>query len=185
MSVWQPGPRPEWVAALNQLGNPAWLSLDEAGLLEEAARNTGLDDFGDEGFREPLAIFLRALEDEAELNFVGRVLALSDVLNLLENRLKMTAARKASPEIANERIERPIFITGLPRTGTSVLHELLARDPANRPNTQTKWLRSQTSPATRDRKRVANERACRAGTRFSHRRWCRRSSRRGSRLPVR
>ena len=131
-SVWQPGPRPEWVRSLNQTGRPDWVRLDEASLLTEAAANTGLDDFGADDFREPLRIFLAALEEEAKLHFIGRVLARADVLNLLENRLRMTDARKRQPEIAAERIERPLFITGMPRTGTSVLHELLGRDPANR-----------------------------------------------------
>jgi hypothetical protein len=131
-SVWRPGPRPEWLRSLNDVGCPGWVRLDEASLLEEAAASTGLSDFGGDDFREPLEIFLASLEEEADLHLVGRILARGDVLNLLENRLRMTEARKRHPEIAAERVERPIFITGLPRTGTSILHELLGRDPANR-----------------------------------------------------
>ncbi len=131
-SVWQPGPRPDWVRAINAVGDPSWVSLDEAVLIDEAMRNTGLSDFGGDAFREPLAIFLDALDREAELHLLGRILARGDVLNLLENRLHMTEARRRNPEIAQERIERPIFITGLPRTGTSILHELLGQDPVNR-----------------------------------------------------
>lgn len=132
MAGWQPGARPAWVSGLNALGSPAWIELDEAALLEEASRNTGLSDFGGDEFREPLAIFLEALEGEAKLNFVGRVLAKGDVLNLLENRLLLTDTRKRNPEIAREEVRAPIFITGLPRTGTSILHELLGQDPAHR-----------------------------------------------------
>ena len=131
-SKWQPGERPEWVSALNSLGKAAWVSLDEAELLEEAQRNTGLRDFGDDAFRQPLRIFLDSLEREAQLNLIGRVLARSDVLNLLENRLRMWETRRLHPEIDDELIQRPIFITGLPRTGTSILHEVLGCDPGNR-----------------------------------------------------
>ena len=128
----QPGPRPEWVRSLCALGSPEWIPLDEASLLEEAQRNTGLSDFGADDFRDPLRIFLDALQGEARLHLVGRVLARGDVLNLLENRLRMTDARRRHPEIAHQEVESPIFITGLPRTGTSILHDVLGQDPAHR-----------------------------------------------------
>ncbi len=131
-NVWQPGPRPEWVRSLNLQGRPEWISLDERSLVDEAVRRTGLRDFGGERFWEPFRIFLRALEDEAQLHFAGRVLVRGDLLNWLENRLQMTDWRRRHPEIDAERIERPLFITGLPRGGTSILHELLAQDPAHR-----------------------------------------------------
>jgi hypothetical protein len=120
------------VCGLNALGDPAWIGLGQAELLEEAVRRTGLEDFGSDDFREPLALFLDALEREAQLHLVGRVLARADVLNLLENRLRMTETRKRQPEIGDEALERPIFLTGLPRTGTSILHEVLGCDPAHR-----------------------------------------------------
>jgi len=132
MGVWQPGPRPGWARVLNSVGSPRWVSLEVDELLEEAAGNAGLADFGGDAFREPLSLFLESIDKEAELNFIGRMLARSDVLNLLENRLRMTETRKCHPEIDSEEIHRPIFITGLPRTGTSILHELLGQDPAHR-----------------------------------------------------
>jgi hypothetical protein len=131
-SVWQPGPRPAWVRTLNRLGDRETLSLDAGELLREATARTGLGDFGGEHWREGFEIFVSALEDEAQLNFVGRVLARSDVLNWLENRLRITDARKRHPEIDDERVEKPVFILGLPRTGTSILHDLLGADPASR-----------------------------------------------------
>lgn len=131
-SAWQPGPRPAWVRALNRLGDPRQLSLDPDRLLEEARTRTGLSDFGGDDWREGYERFLEALESEAQLHFVGRVLARSDVLNWLENRLRMAEARRQHPEIDAERVERPVFITGLPRTGTSILHDLLGHDPASR-----------------------------------------------------
>ncbi|HXK21798.1 MAG TPA: sulfotransferase, partial [Myxococcota bacterium] len=95
----QPGPRPAWVRALNESCDPRWISLDPDALLAEAQRNTGLSDFGGDGFQQGLRVFLRAVEDEAQLHFVGRALTRGDVLNLLENRLRIADWRKRHPEI--------------------------------------------------------------------------------------
>ena len=131
-SDWRPGPRPAWVQALHSIADPAWIRLDADALLDEARTRTGLSDFGDAAFQEPYRIFVRALVEEAKLHALGRLIARSDLVNWLENRLGLTSFRKRHPEIAAEAVERPIFITGLPRTGTSILHELLACDPAHR-----------------------------------------------------
>jgi hypothetical protein len=128
----QPGPRPEWVAALNASCDPSWISLDADALLAEAQKSTGLSDFGGDGFQQGMRVFLRAVDAEAQLHYLGRSLTRGDVLNLLENRLRMTEWRKRHPEIDAVKIEKPIFIMGLPRTGTSILHELLSQDPAHR-----------------------------------------------------
>jgi hypothetical protein len=132
MSVWQPGARPKWVRGLNRLGDPKWVSLDGDVLVDEAIAATGLDDFGGASWREGFEVFVAALEREAQLHFVGRVLARGDIHNWLTNRLSMTEARRRNPAIDEIAIERPLFITGLPRTGTSILHELLGCDPASR-----------------------------------------------------
>jgi hypothetical protein len=111
---------------------PEWVRLDPDELLEEAQRSTGLRDFGGDAFLEPYRIFLRACESEAKLHALGRLLVRGDVLTWLENRLRLHEARRRDPSIAAQRIECPIFITGLPRTGTTILHELLMQDPDNR-----------------------------------------------------
>ena len=129
---WQPGPRPQWVHSLHAAVRPDWIGLDPDELLEAAQRTTGLHDFGGDGFLEPYRIFVRACDREAKLHALGRMLVRGDVLTWLENRLRLEDARKRDPEIAAQRIERPIFITGLPRTGTTILHELFMQDPANR-----------------------------------------------------
>ncbi|MEN8160922.1 MAG: sulfotransferase [Myxococcota bacterium] len=129
---WRPGPRPGWVQALHTIADPAWIALDADALLEETRRRTGLDDFGDPDFLEPYRLFVRALDTEAQLHALGRLIARSDLVNWLENRLGLVAWRKREPAIAETPVERPLFITGLPRTGTSILHELLACDPAHR-----------------------------------------------------
>lgn len=132
MSTLQPGPRPEWVQRFNSVGDPGWIPIDGASLIEEARARTGLSDFGGDSWRAGYDVFVAALENEAQLNLVGRVLARSDLLNWLENRLRITETIQRNPEISGERIDAPIFITGLPRTGTSILHELLGQDPAHR-----------------------------------------------------
>jgi len=106
--------------------------LEERSLLEAASRETGLEDFGGDEFREPLRQILRGLETEAHLTPLGRVVARRDLLGLLTNRLRLTEDRKRHPAIAGERIARPFFIIGLPRTGSTLLHHLIGQDPASR-----------------------------------------------------
>ena len=130
--IWQPGPRPAWVRSLHAAMDPRWIRLEADELLDEATRRTGLADFGGDAFAEPYRIFVKALDEEAKLHPIGRILARGDVRSWLENRLLLTDARRRSPEIAREQVRAPLFITGLPRTGTSILHELLAQDPAHR-----------------------------------------------------
>ena len=117
--------------ALQRVGVPL-VRLDEERLLTEATRRTGLSDFGDEWFRDPLRRLLDAYEKEAALTTLGRLIARNDILRLLENRLRLIDTWKRHPEILSTPICQPIVIIGLPRTGTTILHELLAQDPANR-----------------------------------------------------
>ena len=106
--------------------------LEENALCERASRMTGLSDFGDDAFRAPMRRVLSAYDGEAALTFIGRVAAWKHTLMLLTTRLQLVEARKRNPAIAAERIRRPIFITGLPRSGSTLLQRLLAQDPANR-----------------------------------------------------
>ena len=137
---WQPPERPEWLTRFHE-ETKSWdasavapLQVDE--LIATAQRNTGLSDFGDDSWREPFEILVRAVEEEAELHFFGRLWTRQDFIHFLETRLHIEATYKAHPEIEDTEIERPVFITGLPRSGTSILFELLAQDdrflaPAN------------------------------------------------------
>ena len=108
------------------------VSLDEQRLLDAACRETGIPSFGDEGFREPLRLLLRALESEGRLTLLGRIAARADIAGLLTTRLRLEADRKRYPAIADEAIRRPLFVVGLPRTGSTLLHHLLAQDPGGR-----------------------------------------------------
>jgi hypothetical protein len=135
--TWSPRSRPEWLEELNafgrQLGTPAALvSLDEPSLLDAARTAAGLDDFGDGEWREGLHVFARALEEEADLNLLGRIMARNDIVRALVNRLETRATLAQHPEIAEERIDTPLLVVGTGRSGTSLLHELLAQDPRHR-----------------------------------------------------
>ena len=111
------------------------IALNDEALLQKAAAQTGLSDFGDDSFREPFGILLRSLREEARLNTQGVILMQRTLLRLLTNRLRTEAAFAAHPEMTQTPIERPLYILGFPRTGTTLLHNLLACDPASR------WLR--------------------------------------------
>lgn len=130
---WQAPPHPEWLAAMNREGGyfnlSAVVPLDENSLLQQACSSTGLTDFGDELWREPFQILLRALEEEAQLTLMGRLMARNDIFLWLRTRLMVTDLLKRHPEILQQDIESPMVIVGLPRSGTSILYELLAQDP--------------------------------------------------------
>lgn len=113
-------------------GYGANLDLTPAALLTAAAERTGLDDFGDTAFRERLDVLCTALRDEAGLSDTGVAIAFEQLVGNLVNRLRLEALIAEHPEIEDVEIERPIIICGLPRTGTTHLHNLLAADPALR-----------------------------------------------------
>jgi hypothetical protein len=108
------------------------VELAEAGLLEEARARTGLADFGDERFREGLRVLLETYE-RAGLSPGGRKRTRRRLVQLLATRLRIEAALRRHPEIRRRPIRAPLYLTGLPRTGTSALLNLLAADPAARP----------------------------------------------------
>jgi len=102
--------------------------LEASELMDTARRNTGFDDFGSNEWREGFDVFLKALNEEAGLHLLGRLMTRSDILRWLEARLGIEAAYAQHPEIEDEVIDSPVVVTGLPRSGTSILFELLAQD---------------------------------------------------------
>jgi hypothetical protein len=110
----------------------AIVPLDAESLLSWACRNTGLGDFGDPNWREPFEVLLRGLESEASLHLMGRMAARGEILHWLENRLYITDLQKRHPEIDDVVIDRPVFIIGTARSGTTILYELLAQDASFR-----------------------------------------------------
>jgi hypothetical protein len=132
---WAPQPRPDWVRQINEEGDCMNISgvvpLDEDSLLSAAQRATGLSDFGPDDWREPFRVFIKALEEESELNLMGRIRTRSEILQLLEARLRIEDACRQYPEIEAEVIEKPIILVGQGRSGTSFLLNLLSEDPDN------------------------------------------------------
>src|SRR5688572_15862394 len=132
-ALYKVGARPEWVSRINEEGRildaRGVVPLDAGSLIDTACRNTGLSDFGDGPWREHLDVLLRAIEEEANLHFLGRMYTRSDMLLYLQNRLDVIDWYKRHPEIDEERIVEPVFVIGLGRSGTTILQEALAQDP--------------------------------------------------------
>ena len=155
---WTPPQRAAWTRTLNADDMPPLTDdldrpFDAETLIGEARARTGLTDLGDDPHhREGLDRLLHSLEHEANLDRVGRWWAHTWVARLLDVRLQITRYVHDDPGVLDEPITRPIFVTGGPRTGTSILHALLARDPANRVPATWEFLRPvpPPEPATRD-----------------------------------
>lgn len=110
----------------------ATLRLQAEEMIAAAEQRTGLNNWGDPGFRERLDVLCASLRDEAGLSDTGVAVAYEQVVQNLINRLRLEALIAEHPEIADIPIERPIIICGLPRTGTTHLHNMLAADPSLR-----------------------------------------------------
>jgi hypothetical protein len=103
-------------------------------LVEQACELVGSDDFGDDDtWRDGLARLSESLVSEARLNDLGVEIAVLDVIRPLTGRLQIVKWRTENPAVAAQPVTRPIFIVGQPRTGTTILFDLLAQDPALRP----------------------------------------------------
>jgi hypothetical protein len=106
--------------------------LEPDALMAAAAAETGLGDFGDGAFRVRLDVLCHALRHEAGLSPSGVVSWYSQLVQFLKNRLLIEDVLAHHPEIRDIEIDRPIIICGLPRTGTTHLHNLISADPALR-----------------------------------------------------
>jgi len=107
---------------------PDRMTVDEV-LARAVADADGLDDFGeDQSFRERMAVTLQAWEEDAGLTRGGRITLLNHLVRVMVNRLRVEDLVKRHPEILEIKIDRPLFIAGLPRSGTTHLVNWLARD---------------------------------------------------------
>jgi hypothetical protein len=130
--------RPTPIAIANRLGR--LLSgvgigggpVTVGGVLSEAHRKTGLRDFGDEAFLEPLEVLVDSINREAALNPVGHRIIRGRIVGVLANKLVAQDTFKRHPEILDIAVEAPIVVAGLARTGTTMVHRLIAQDPAIR-----------------------------------------------------
>ncbi|PYK84959.1 MAG: sulfotransferase [Verrucomicrobia bacterium] len=147
---------PILIRALNKAG----AGLEKVGIrstapsatkfLETAKRRCDLEDFGPGEFLEPLSRLLESCDREGRLNVIGKMALRSDVVRILCNRLLLTRDRQLYPGIAQQEIRQPLFVVGLPRSGTTLLHILLAADPAHR--APLTWeVMSPSPPSSKDR----------------------------------
>jgi hypothetical protein len=105
------------------------VTFDADELEDGACAATGLEDFGSSYYREGLERIVAALNTEADLNDMGRVIQHATISNALMQRLKIENTYTQYPEIDDEVIGGPVFVIGLPRTGTTALSQLVAADP--------------------------------------------------------
>jgi hypothetical protein len=103
--------------------------LSPAAVIATAEESTGLSDFGGDEWREALDALTDALAAEAGLTEFGEIVAQADLVGSLTRRLQIVEHRRTHPELVDLPIERPVFIVGQVRTGTTILFELLAQDP--------------------------------------------------------
>jgi hypothetical protein len=103
--------------------------FDRDRLVAESIALAGSDDFGEPSWQEGLDVLLDGYANEARLSDIGVEIAATGVVDYLTTRLGITAWRAEHPEVAEGGIDHPIFIVGQPRTGTTILYDLLALDP--------------------------------------------------------
>jgi soluble cytochrome b562 len=112
---------------------PERMALDADNIISEAKRRTGLDDFGGDDFREGLKVLVQSLESDAHLSPFGRILIGKQVINALVSRLRLVSFKKRHAQLFAAPLVPPLFVVGLPRSGTTFLHRLLSSLPAARP----------------------------------------------------
>jgi hypothetical protein len=106
--------------------------FDAEAMVAAAVATTGCDDLGEDSWQEGLGRLLDDLDGPARLNELGRTIVEGEMVGYLSTRLRIIDWRRQHPEVADGAVTRPIVIVGQPRTGTTILYDLLAQDPANR-----------------------------------------------------
>lgn len=144
--------RPLPIALANRLGR--LLGVGEGPMrvdhvLEKARKKTGLSDFGEDGYREPLEVMIDAINREAKLNPIGRMIIEGRIVSVLVNKLVAQDTIKKHPDILEVKVEAPIVVAGLARSGTTMLHRLIAVDPSMR--SLASWEAINPAPRTTPR----------------------------------
>ncbi|KPK51352.1 MAG: hypothetical protein AMJ63_12690 [Myxococcales bacterium SG8_38_1] len=127
--------RPTPIAIANRLGRLFRIGtgpITVDGVLADARGKAGLSDFGDDAFLEPLEILVDSINREAALHPVGRMIIRGRLVGVLVNKLVAQRTIEKHPEILDIPVEAPIVVAGLARTGTTMLHRLIAKDPSIR-----------------------------------------------------
>lgn len=110
-------------------GTPGGLLASADALHAAARQGVGYDDFGDPAYLDGLRVLLDSYERESGLTPTGRTMVEAQLLGILKNRLIAQRFWDEDPSILRGKIQRPIFVLGLVRTGTTALHHLLSQDP--------------------------------------------------------
>lgn len=135
---WPIPKRPFAISTINNLGKGLsaiglnFPVIDEASIIKDASKRTGLSDCGGLDYQPGLQKLVYAFNHEASLTQIGRIAAKESLVDSMVIRMQLLDYVKKHPEITEQKIEQPIFILGLPRTGTSILHAVVAEDPNNR-----------------------------------------------------
>jgi len=124
--------------------------IGAAEMIADAEKQAGRS-FKDRAFVRPLEILLKSYNEEADLSLFGGLAVKWDIARFLANLLRLEEEEEKSPDILNEPIAQPIFITGLPRSGTTFLHTLLSQDSSNR--VPLSWQTIYPYPLARDVRR--------------------------------
>jgi len=118
----------EFQKVAKDYGETIKLELSPEAAINEACKNSGLKDFGDEDFISRLDVLMRSISNDEGLAGIGKLGIFNDQVRYLENRLKFEKFKKEFPEYQEEIISKPIIIIGLPRSGTTHLLNLIASD---------------------------------------------------------
>jgi hypothetical protein len=105
------------------------LVLERDAVVTQASNETGLTDFGEDGWQERLDVVLQGLREDAELSPIGKLSGYAQLVSFAKNRLLLEDLWKRHPEIDDVKQDPPIIIAGLPRSGTTHLHSLIGADP--------------------------------------------------------
>ena len=129
---------PMVVRALNSYGRtvrrirPGHGQLNADALASKAQESAKLDDFGPDGWREGFEILVESINEEGNLSHLGRMIMGGLLDSTLQMRLRVVDWANQHPEVTREQVTAPIVVTGMPRTGTTLLSNLLDLDPQNR-----------------------------------------------------
>ncbi|MCB9542929.1 MAG: sulfotransferase [Myxococcales bacterium] len=133
-------------------------SLDAAAIEARARKLSGLDDFGDPGYRDGLERLCAELDTRAGLHLAGRLSARDHLVRGLGNRLGFTDARRRDPSIATAPLIPPLVVVGLPRSGTTFLHRVLCHAPDALPPVTWQLLAPLPPASGPDRRRAQGAR---------------------------
>ncbi len=134
---WRPPPRPAWVERLLAHGDAAGaasrlVTIESDELLASATASTGHDDFGPPSWRAHYDVLVESIARESDLHLAGRIITRTELLRSLRTRLGLAALWARDPGVLDRPVTAPVFVVGFARSGTSILHELLALEPTVR-----------------------------------------------------